>query len=67
MIGGIIAAVLYVVLSALIGLMARAIVDPYGHFSNRSDWTQAVLIGVFWPVMLIYAVGVWAYYTWLKK
>jgi len=36
--------------------LARILDDPYGHFTPRQDWTQAILLGLFYPFVLGYIV-----------
>ncbi len=55
-------AVLYLAVAVAVSLVARAAVDPYGHFTPRRDWWQAVLIGVFWLPLLAWLIGVVVYY-----
>ena len=59
---------LYALIALGIGAMIYALVDPYNHgdTTKLKRWTQAILGGAFWPLLLVYIFGCYVYYTYIK-
>lgn len=54
--------IIYGVVALLVGLVAFALSDPYGHTTLASRWFQSIVAAVGWPVWLVYGIATLAYY-----
>lgn len=60
----IILAVAYLGSAIAVTVVGRAAIDPYEHFTPMQNWSQAALIGAFWPLWLV-LLGAWLLYVFI--
>ena len=57
----------YCGIAAFVMLLARVIVNPYGHLTSAQAWRQAVGLGVLWLPELVWLIAAVTWDWWQTR